>query len=80
MTNKDRVLKLLDDIRVADKNTSLGLILAYAIEIRRETDARSDITYCDEMLRSTEYVIGEWQRRREQAHHRLALARGEENE
>jgi hypothetical protein len=36
MSNKDRVLRLLDDIKASDDESSLGLILSYAMEIRRE--------------------------------------------
>jgi hypothetical protein len=80
MTNKDRARKLLSDIKAVDEESGVGLILTYAMEIRREAEAVNEMACCNEMVRSTEYAIVEWQRRLEQAHHRLALARGEENE
>lgn len=80
MTNKERVAKLLADIKVSDEESSVGLILTYTMEIRRDTEIRCDMDYCDEMFRSTSYAVEEWKHRAEQSRHRLALIRGKETD
>jgi hypothetical protein len=53
MTNIYRALKLLGDIKAVDEESGVGLILAYAMEIRRETE----MAYCNDVLRSTKYLL-----------------------
>jgi hypothetical protein len=80
MTAKDRALDLLADIEAGSVGAGVGYILAYAMEIRQEAEITKDIAYCEEMIKMTEYAAAEWQRRLEQSHHRLALARKGEDE